>query len=179
MNIDDCFKVLELRKDATLEDVKAARIELLQVWHPDKFPANSKLWEKAQERTLKINEAFGILVKEFKLHEQKDESRGNQKKSSPASEKSDDYRKERQRFSKKQEAINEYQERRAKQTKRARRQLDFAMLSAFLAGVFGLFIGLGEWAFFLMLFILLIGALLSFLTYRKPLRKSRRDAARR
>lgn len=179
MNIDDCFKVLELKKDATLEDVKAARIELLQVWHPDKFAANSKLSEKARERTLKINEAFNILVKEFKLHEQKYKSRSNQKNSSPASGKSDDYRKERQRFSKKQEAIQKYQERRTKQTKRARRQLDFTILCALLAGVFGLFIGLGEWAFFLTLFVLLSGALMSFLTYRKPIRKSKRSSVRR
>ena len=75
MKIDDCFQILELKPDAAIEEIKAARNELLQVWHPDKYASNSKLSEKAIEKTLKINEAFDILVKELNLKEQKHKSK--------------------------------------------------------------------------------------------------------
>src|SRR5690349_2461299 len=69
MNIDDCLKILELKRGASIEEIKTARIELLQVWHPDKYVSNPNLSEKAQEKTLKINEAFRILIKEIDLKE--------------------------------------------------------------------------------------------------------------
>ena len=169
MKIDECFQILELKPDAAIEEIKAARNELLQVWHPDKYASNSKLSEKAIEKTLKINEAFDILVKELNLKEQKHKSK-TQKRSD-----ADDYQKELERYSKKQQARLKYQERRKNQVKRAKRQLNFAILSAFLAGVLGVVLGLKEWAFFLVLVVLISGFVISFWTYRKPIKKSKQN----
>jgi DnaJ-class molecular chaperone len=117
MNIEECFRTLELKSNATIEDVKAARNELLQVWHPDKYATNSKLSEKAIEKTLKINEAFNILVRELNPGEQKHRSK-TQKRSD-----ADDFQKELEHYSKKQEAQQKYQDRRNNQRQRAKRQL--------------------------------------------------------
>jgi curved DNA-binding protein CbpA len=170
MNIEDCFQILELKPDATLEEIKTARNELLQVWHPDKFALNSKLTEKAIEKTLKINEAFSILVKDFRVKEQKYKSKTQKKPET------NEYQKERERFFKKQEAIFKYKELRTNQINHARRQLNFAILYAFLTGVFGLVLGFKEWTFLLVLVILAVGFLISFRTYRKPIKKSRKNS---
>ncbi len=170
MDIEDCFRILELKSGATIDEVKAARNELLQIWHPDKFAANAKLSERAQEKTLKLNEAFNILVEDFKVKEQTPGSE-SQKNS-----RDDDYFKELEHFSKKQEARLKYQDRRKNQINRAKRQLNFAILGAFLTGVLGLVLDLKEWAFFLVLVVLISGFVISFWTYRKPVRKSKQNS---
>ena len=62
MNIDECFQILELKSDATVEELKAARNELLQVWHPDKYAFNPKLVQRAAEKSQKINSAYQTLI---------------------------------------------------------------------------------------------------------------------
>ena len=170
MNIEDCLRTLELRPGATLEEIKSARNELLQVWHPDKFALNLKLSEKAIEKTLKINEAFRILVSDHNVKQQKHKlkSRKTAQKNNEATE----FQKELHRYSKKQESRIKYQDRRNNQKKRAKRQLNFTILYALLVGIFGLILGLKEWAFFLALVVMMIGFVVSFLTYRKPIRKN-------
>lgn len=165
MNIDDCLKILELKRGASLDEIKTARIELLQVWHPDKFFSNPKLAEKAMEKTLKINEAFNILLKELNHKEQTYKS--------PENFDPDDYQKDREWFAKKQRARLKYSERRQNQTERARRRLNFTLLWTVLTGLFGLALGLKEWSFFLALLVLGTGLFISFWTYRKPIKKHR------
>lgn len=62
MTIDECFQLLDLNSNATLEELKIARKELLQVWHPDKFPPDSKLAQRALEKSKQINDAYDKLV---------------------------------------------------------------------------------------------------------------------
>jgi curved DNA-binding protein CbpA len=175
MNIEDCFQILELKPGATIEEVKAARNELLQVWHPDKYVSNSKLLEKAKAKSQKINEAFNILVKEFKVKEpghQARNDRADQKNVSQTEKNADQsFRKDLKRLAKNQDARIAYQERRRNQTIRAKRQLNFTFIAAFIAGLLGLFVGLKELTLFLVLAVLIIGLLISFLTYRKPIKK--------
>lgn len=166
MNIEECLKILELKRGASIDEIKTARLEMLQVWHPDKYVSNPKLAEKAKEKTLIINEAFKILVQEFKLKEQNQKSTENSV--------SNDYQKERERFSKKQIARFRYSDRKEKQTNRARRQLYFTLLWTVLTGLFGLVLGLKEWSFFLALLVMLSGLFISFWTYRKPIKKNKR-----
>ena len=170
MNIDDCLKILELKPGASIDEIKTARVELLQVWHPDKFASNPKLSEKAKEKTLKINEAFNILVKDLNLTVQKHKSQSKQ--SAQKNNDTADFQKELQRYSKKQEARLNYQDRRNNQKKHAKRQLNFTILYALLTGLFGLILGLREWTFFLTPVVLIIGLVVSFLTYRKPIKKT-------
>ena len=166
MNIEECLKTLELKPGASIDEIKTARLEMLQVWHPDKFASNPKLAEKAKEKTLEINAAFDLLVNELRLPERKNES--------PGFAETEDYQKERELYTKKQIAQLRYSDRLEKQRNRARRQLNFTLLFAVLTALGGLFIGLREWSFFLALMVLFGGLFTSFLTYRKPIKKNSR-----
>jgi len=152
MNIEECFLILELNKNATIEEVKSARIELLQVWHPDKYASNSKLLERAKEKTQKINQAFEILVKHLKAsqsyqeYQQNNKSQGNQPNHRNYSQTqkttdNDIYHEELKRVIKAQEARREYNERRKDAEKRAFRQLKIssvlAVVSYFIFGFVG------------------------------------------
>jgi len=55
------YHLLGLTSNATLDDVKAAYRDLVQVWHPDRFPDNERLREKAARNLQRINEAYAVL----------------------------------------------------------------------------------------------------------------------
>lgn len=59
--MSECYRVLEVAPGASLEEVREAWRDLVQVWHPDRFRANSRLHEKAEERLKKINLAYETL----------------------------------------------------------------------------------------------------------------------
>jgi len=65
MTIDpaQAYRVLGLHPGATLDDVKTAFRDLAQVWHPDRFPENDRLREKAIHNQQLINEAYAVLQK--------------------------------------------------------------------------------------------------------------------
>ena len=50
-----CLVVLNLSANASPEDVKRAYRDLAKVWHPDRFPNDSDLHAKAQEKMKQIN----------------------------------------------------------------------------------------------------------------------------
>lgn len=55
------YRVLGLAPGATVDEVKTAYRDLAQVWHPDRFPDNNRLQEKAQQNLQRINEAYALL----------------------------------------------------------------------------------------------------------------------
>jgi hypothetical protein len=61
MDIHRAYKVLGLYPGASREDVRAAYRDMAQVWHPDRFPHNERLREKAERNLKRINGAFEIL----------------------------------------------------------------------------------------------------------------------
>lgn len=62
MDADRLYAVLELVPGASAEDVKAAYIDLVKVWHPDRFHGeSSRLREKAERKLKEINEAYEKL----------------------------------------------------------------------------------------------------------------------
>src|SRR5919108_2228422 len=52
------FATIGLKPGATPEEVKQAYRDLIMVWHPDRFPADSRLQQMAQEKTKQINIAY-------------------------------------------------------------------------------------------------------------------------
>lgn len=46
---------------STQKEIKVARDLQIRAWHPDKFRAGSEAWKKANERSKRINEAYGVL----------------------------------------------------------------------------------------------------------------------
>ncbi|HXT42479.1 MAG TPA: J domain-containing protein [Candidatus Angelobacter sp.] len=60
--ISRCCKVLGVEPGVSLEELKKAYRDLVQVWHPDRFANNERLQSKAQEHLKEINLAFDYLV---------------------------------------------------------------------------------------------------------------------
>lgn len=58
MSKQDLYKVLELDKNATDEQIKASYKKLVKRWHPDKNPDNK---DEATKKFREVSEAFGIL----------------------------------------------------------------------------------------------------------------------
>jgi len=55
------YRLLGLAPGASLDEVKTAYRDLAQVWHPDRFPDNDRLREKAQLNLQRINEAYTLI----------------------------------------------------------------------------------------------------------------------
>ncbi|MDP3773591.1 MAG: J domain-containing protein [Gemmatimonadales bacterium] len=54
------YRVLGLLPGKSPEEVKRAYRDLAQVWHPDRFPADSRLAKKAENNLKRINEAYWV-----------------------------------------------------------------------------------------------------------------------
>ena len=61
MTRNECLEILELPSDASRDDIVKAFRQLAQVWHPDRFPNNVDLQQKANAKLAKINEAYQCL----------------------------------------------------------------------------------------------------------------------
>jgi len=63
MSLDaaQAYRLLGLAPGATADEIKTAYRDLAQVWHPDRFPDNDRLREKAQQSLQRINEAYALL----------------------------------------------------------------------------------------------------------------------
>jgi hypothetical protein len=61
MDARRAYRVLGLPEGAAPQEVQAAWRDLAQVWHPDRFPAGSRLRAKADANLKRINEAHDTL----------------------------------------------------------------------------------------------------------------------
>jgi curved DNA-binding protein CbpA len=60
--IIDYRKLLEVNKDAELQELKTVYRSLMKTWHPDKFQDNSEDKLAAEEKSKTIIEAYHFLV---------------------------------------------------------------------------------------------------------------------
>jgi curved DNA-binding protein CbpA len=58
MQLEDCYRLLDLDSAATDEEVKTAWRDLTKVWHPDRFGHDRDVQRKAEEKLKAINEAY-------------------------------------------------------------------------------------------------------------------------
>lgn len=56
------YKVLGVREDASQEEIRSAYLKLVKKYHPDKY-VDSDLKEVANEKLVEINEAYELLTK--------------------------------------------------------------------------------------------------------------------
>jgi len=60
-SIKRSYRILGLPPGAPKEDVKRAYLDLVQVWHPDRFTHNPRLQKKAEDNVKRINDAYEAL----------------------------------------------------------------------------------------------------------------------
>jgi DnaJ-class molecular chaperone len=54
------WDILGIKADASVQDIRTAYRKLTMEFHPDRYPANKKLW--AQEQFIKVEASYTILM---------------------------------------------------------------------------------------------------------------------
>jgi curved DNA-binding protein CbpA len=72
MDLKRCLEVLELKNATSISQVKHAYRELVHVWHPDRFPSNSAIKKRADEKMREINAAYEKLIAFLSADHQQD-----------------------------------------------------------------------------------------------------------
>jgi curved DNA-binding protein CbpA len=62
MNLREAFQMLELDRNASIEEAKQAYKDLANIWHPDRFSNNPRLKQKAEEKLKRINAAYETVL---------------------------------------------------------------------------------------------------------------------
>jgi hypothetical protein len=55
------YAMLEVRPDASWEEIQRAYHDLVRVWHPDRFASDRRLQERAERKLQQINDAYRRL----------------------------------------------------------------------------------------------------------------------
>ena len=61
MTETDALDILQVAPDASPEEIRRAYLDLVKVWHPDRFQSDARLRDKAQRRLQEINRAYALL----------------------------------------------------------------------------------------------------------------------
>lgn len=61
MDILKCYKILELDHEPSRDEAREAYVDMVRVWHPDRFTNNPRLRKKAEERLKEINIAYSEI----------------------------------------------------------------------------------------------------------------------
>jgi hypothetical protein len=61
-DITKLYKILGVDHDATIDEIRQAYRDLVNVWHPDRFRHNLRLQKKAEEQLKRINEAYEKIL---------------------------------------------------------------------------------------------------------------------
>jgi len=61
MTESDALRIFNLQAGCSAEDVRQAYLDLVKVWHPDRFQSDGRLTARAERELQDINEAYAIL----------------------------------------------------------------------------------------------------------------------
>lgn len=61
MQIDECFRILDVPASASPDEIRNSYRTLVNVWHPDRFLGNEALRAEAERKLTLINQAFSTL----------------------------------------------------------------------------------------------------------------------
>jgi hypothetical protein len=61
MQIEECFRTLDVSPTSSGDEIRKAYRTLVSVWHPDRFVGNPSLRTEAERKLASINEAFDTL----------------------------------------------------------------------------------------------------------------------
>lgn len=73
--LEEHYKVLDASPSASIEEIRVLYRDLAQVWHPDRFPENPRLREKAEAKLKAINHAYEAIRKGHSSDKELDPSR--------------------------------------------------------------------------------------------------------
>ncbi len=59
--IQECYRILEVEPGTPPDQVRASYLELVKIWHPDRFANDAKLLARATRRLQEINSAYDRL----------------------------------------------------------------------------------------------------------------------
>jgi preprotein translocase subunit Sec63 len=62
LSIHDSYTVLDLAPGCSIDELKLAYKDMVQVWHPDRFTHNPRLGQKAEAKLKQINLAYETLA---------------------------------------------------------------------------------------------------------------------
>jgi DnaJ-class molecular chaperone len=62
MTLREAFEMLDLDRNASIEEAKQAYKDLANIWHPDRFSNNPRLRQKAEEKLKRINAAYETVL---------------------------------------------------------------------------------------------------------------------
>lgn len=62
LEIEDAFRILDLKPGASLKEVVEARDDMLALWNPERFPSGSRLRSKAPDKVGEIHDAYETLM---------------------------------------------------------------------------------------------------------------------
>lgn len=65
MDVEKYFEILGISSHSSIDEVKQAYRDLVNVWHPDRFNHNERLRKKAEEELKKINLAYSEIHQFF------------------------------------------------------------------------------------------------------------------
>lgn len=68
-DLEQCYEVLEIAPDASIEEIKQAYKDLAQFWHPDRYAYSPRLQQKAEAKFKDINAAYSMLMEHFDQNE--------------------------------------------------------------------------------------------------------------
>ncbi len=60
-----CYEILDIKPGSSYEEARLAFRDLVSIWHPDKFPHNTRLKGKAEEKLKDLNSAWEQLQAYF------------------------------------------------------------------------------------------------------------------
>ena len=61
LNTEECRRILGVPADATPETIRQVYLDLVRVWHPDRFQSDERLRQIAQNNLRQINDAYAAL----------------------------------------------------------------------------------------------------------------------
>ena len=61
MTESDALRILNLRPGCSVEQLRQAYLDLVKVWHPDRFHSDGRLTARAERELQEINEAYDML----------------------------------------------------------------------------------------------------------------------
>ncbi|MFT5725936.1 MAG: hypothetical protein ACI8PB_000052 [Desulforhopalus sp.] len=98
MDIGEAQKILDINDSMSIDSIRLAYRDLVQVWHPDRHAHNQRLADKGSEKLKEINKAYSVVQEHFKAINDKNSQQNQPNQQRSHSEYSDTQSKKNESF---------------------------------------------------------------------------------